>query len=179
MNYLFIKILMMKKIALLLSILMVSVIIAAQGSPIDKLFNKYSGNDGFTTVFVNQDMFEIISKMEKSEGDLEGDLGGVLGNIKQVRVLAQEDEEGNIRGINFMDELKGVEFNDYKELVKVRESDEEVLVLAREEGNKFAELLIIVSGDENVLVSVEGLFSIADLGSLSKLEGLEKLEVLE
>ena len=170
---------MMKKIALLLSILMVSVIIAAQGSPIDKLFNKYSGNDGFTTVFVNQDMFEIISKMEKSEGDLEGDLGGVLGNIKQVRVLAQEDEEGNIRGINFMDELKGVEFNDYKELVKVRESDEEVLVLAREEGNKFAELLIIVSGDENVLVSVEGLFSIADLGSLSKLEGLEKLEVLE
>ena len=95
---------MMKKIALLLSILMVTVIIAAQGSPIDKLFNKYSGNDGFTTVLVNQDMFEIISKMEKSEGDIEGDIGGVMGNIKKVRVLAQEDEEGNTKGINFMDE---------------------------------------------------------------------------
>ena len=169
----------MKKIALLLSILMVSVIIAAQGSPIDKLFNKYSGNDGFTTVLVNQDMFEIISKMEKAEGDFEGDIGGVMGNIKKVRVLAQEDGEGNTQGINFMDELKGMEFNDYKELVKVKESDEEVLILAREEGNKFAELLIIVSGDDNVLVSVEGLFSMADLGSLSKLEGLENLDVLK
>jgi hypothetical protein len=170
---------MMKKIALLLSILMVSVIVAAQGSPIDKLFNKYSGNDGFTTVLVNQDMFEIFSKMEKAEGDIEGDIGGVMGNIKKVRVLAQEDEEGNTKGINFMDELNGMDFNEYKELIKVRESDEEVLILAREEGNKFAELLIIVSGDDNVLVSVEGLFSMSDLGSLSKLEGLENLDVLE
>ena len=169
----------MKKIALFTVIMMVPVFLAAQSSPIDKLFKKYYGHEGFTTVLVNQEMFEVISKMEKSEGELEGELGGVLGKIKRVRVLAQEDEGEMAEGINFMDELEGVEFDEYQELVVVKEAKEEVLVLAREEDGKLAELLVIVSGDENVLVSIEGLFTMDDLESLSKLEALEGLGGLD
>jgi hypothetical protein len=121
-------------------------------------------------------MFEVISKMEQAEGELEGELGGSLGNIDRVRVIAQEDESGLTGSVNFMEELEGMDFNDYKELVMVKESDEEVLVLAREEGGKLAELLVLVSGEENVLVSVEGLFTMEDLESLGQLEGLEGME---
>jgi len=168
----------MKKIAFFVTVLMIPVLLSAQNSPIDKLFEKYYGHEGFTTVLVNQDMFKVMSKMEKSEGELEGDMGGLLGNIKRVRVLAQEEEGEEMEGINFMEELDGMEFNDYKDLVFVKESDEEVRVLAKEDGGKLAELLVIVSGDDNVLVSVEGRFSMDDLEALSALEGIEGLEEL-
>jgi hypothetical protein len=166
----------MKKIALLLSVMLLPLLAAAQNSPVDKLFDKYYGHEGFTTVLVNQEMFEVISKMEKEGGSIEGEMGGALGNIKRVRVLAQEKEADITGEINFMDELKGVSFKDYKELVVVKEADEEVLVLAREEGNKLAELLVLVGGKENVLVSIEGWFDMEDLESLSDLDGLDVLD---
>ena len=166
----------MKKIAFLLPLLVLPFMVNAQNSPIDELFEKYSGKEGFTTVLVTEDMFEVIANSEKK---LSGDLDGALGKIKRVRVIAQEDEVTLDEEINFMDEVRGVNFDDYKELVVVKESDQEVLILAKEEDGKLAELLVLVGGSENVLVSVEGRFTMEDLESLSDLEGLDALgEVL-
>ena len=162
----------MRKIAFLLPLLVLPLIANAQKSPIDELFEKYCGKDGFTTVLVNEEMFEVISNMEESKGEFEG----TLGKIKRIRVIAQDDEAEKIEGVNFMEELKGVKFGDYKELVVVKEADQEVLILAKEEGGKLAELLVLVGGEENVLVSIEGKFTMEDLESLSQLDGLEALE---
>ena len=160
----------MKKIALFIPILLVPLMLTAQQTPIDKLFNKYYGKDGFTTVLVTEEMFEVISNMENEKGDFEG----TLGKVQRVRVIAQEDE-ADVEGVNFMDELKGVEFDDYKELVVVKEADQEVLVLAKEEDGKIHELLVLVGGEDNVLVSVEGNFTMDDLEALGDLDGLDKL----
>ena len=162
----------MRKIAFLLPFLLLPLLVNAQKTPIDKLYDKYYGKEGFTTVLVNEEMFEVISNMETKEGEFEG----TLGKIKRIRVIAQDDEsEAKVEGVNFMEELKGVEFDDYKELVVVKESDQEVLVLAKEEDGKLIELLVLVGGEENVLVSIEGKFTMDDLGALSDLEGLEAL----
>lgn len=169
----------MKKIEILIIVLVVPVLLAAQNTPIDKLFEKYYGHEGFTTVLVNSEMFEVLSKLEKVEGEIEGEACDVFKNINRIRVLAQEDEGKEMEGINFMDELKGVDFGEYKELVVVKESDEEVLILAKEESDRIAEFLVIVSGDENVLVSIEGRFTMEDLSGLSELEGLDGLDGLE
>lgn len=161
----------MRKIALLIPVLLLPLMLTAQKTPIDKLFNKYYGKKGFTTVLVTQDMFEVISNMEKEKGDIEG----TLGKISRVRVIAQEDE-ADVEAVNFMEELKGVEFDDYKELVVVKEADQEVLVLAKEEDGKLRELLVLVGGEDNVLVSIEGKFTMGDLESLGDLDGLDVLD---
>jgi hypothetical protein len=169
---------MMKKIAFLLPLLMIPFLLNAQKSPVDKLFDKYYGKEGFTTVLVTEDMFEVVAKMEKSSGEMDG--MEILKKIKRVRVLAQEDDSLTGPDINFMEELKGMNFDEYKELVVVKESDEEVLVLAKEDNGKLAELLVLVSGKENVMVSVEGQFTMDDLEALGELEGLDALgEVLD
>ncbi len=162
----------MKKIALLLPLLVLPFLLNAQNSPVDKLFEKYYGKEGFTTVLVNEEMFEVIKNMEVDKGEFEGSLG----KIKRVRVIAQEDECEETAGVNFMEELKGVTFDEYKELVVVKESDEEVLILAKEVDGMLSELLILVGGEDNVLVSIEGRFTMEDLEALSHLEGLEALE---
>lgn len=162
----------MKKIAFLLPLLVLPFLVNAQKSPIDKLFDKYYGKEGFTSVLINEEAFEVIADLEKSEGEIDG----FLGKIKRVRVIAQEDKTEEIEGINFIEEVKGMEFSEYKELVVVKESDQEVLILAREENDKLAELLILVGGEDNVMVSIEGSFTMEDLKALSQIEELEGLE---
>ena len=163
----------MRKIAFLLPFLVLPILANAQKSPIDKLFDKYYGKEGFTTVLVNEEMFEVISNMESEKGELEG----TLGKIKRIRVIAQDDEgDKKVEGLNFMEELKGVEFDEYKELVVVKEANQEVLVLAKEEDGKLAELLVLVGGEENVLVSIEGKFTMEDLEALADLDGLDVLD---
>lgn len=161
----------MKKVALFIPVLLMPLLLTAQETPIDKLFKKYYGKEGFTTVLVTEDMFEVISNMEKEKGDVEASLG----KIKRVRVIAQDDTT-EMKGVNFMDELKGAQFDDYKELVMVKEADQEVLILAKEEDGKILELLVLVGGEENVLVSVEGKFTMEDLEALGDLDGLDKLD---
>ena len=161
----------MRKIAILLPFLILPLLVNAQKSPIDKLFEKYSGKEGFTTVLVTEEMFEVISHMEEEKGDI----AGKLGKIKRIRVIAQEDEYASNKKVNFMDELRGVDFDEYMELVVVKNSEQEVLVLAREEGGKLTELLVLVGGEENVLVSIEGKFTMEDLETLSDIGGLEAL----
>jgi hypothetical protein len=160
----------MKKIALIIPVLLVPLMLTAQTKSIDKLFKKYYGKEGFTTVLVTEDMFKVIANMEEEKGEIEG----TLGKIKRVRVIAQEDET-EVEAVNFMEELRGVEFDDYKELVVVREADQEVMVLAKEEDGRLRELLVLVGGEDNVLVSVEGNFTMKDLEALGDLEGLDEL----
>ena len=165
----------MKKIALIIPVLLVPLMLTAQTKSIDKLFKKYYGKEGFTTVLVTEDMFKVIANMEEEKGEIEG----TLGKIKRVRVIAQEDET-EVEAVNFMEELRGVEFDDYKELVVVREADQEVMVLAKEEDGRLRELLVLVGGEDNVLVSVEGNFTMKDLEALGELEGLDELgEILD
>ena len=163
----------MRKIAFLLPFLVLPMLVNAQKTPIDKLFDKYYGKEGFTTVLVNEEMFEVISNMETEKGEFKG----TLGKIKRIRVIAQDDKSGKkIEGVDFMEELKGVDFDEYKELVMVKEADQEVMVLAKEEAGKLLELLVLVGGKENVLVSIEGKFTMEDLEVLSDLDGLDILD---
>jgi hypothetical protein len=163
----------MRKIAFLLPILLLPLLVNAQKSPIDKLFDKYYGKDGFTTVLVTQDMFEVLS----GTGEFDGEFEATFGKIKRVRVIAMDDDsEVKVEGVNFMEELKGADFDDYKELVVVKDSEQEVLVLAKDDNGKLTELLVVVGGEDNVLVSVEGKFTMEDLEALSDLEGLDSLK---
>ena len=162
----------MKKLFLLAGAVLVPFILMGQNPAVDQLFNKYQGKDGFTTVYVNKDVFRMFSDSEEVERDMDKTLEKISG----IKILAQEDNE--ITGdLNFYDELKkNMDFSKYKELVVVKEKDQDVWIMARENNDRIAELLVIVGGDENVLVWVEGNFTFKDLSELSEIEGLEQLE---
>jgi len=165
----------MKKLSLIALTVIIPVVSMAQNAAIQKLFDKYQGNDGFTTVLVTQDAFKVISSMETEEGEIDSPLK----KIKNVRVLAQEDEV-DMKGLNFYDELKeDMDFNQYVELIVVKEKDQDVWVLAREDNGRLEELLVIVGGEENVLVWIEGSFTLEELSELSHLGGIDHLNILD
>jgi len=64
----------MKKISLILTLAIFPLLITAQNKAVDKLFDKYAGKDGFTTVFISKISksmhgcgLEHLEKLEEDE----------------------------------------------------------------------------------------------------------------
>ncbi len=164
----------MKKLFLIAGALIIPLIIMGQNPAVDRLFDQYQGKEGFTTVYINKDIFRMISENK----DVKEDMNKTLDKISGIKILAQEDE-GQTGNLNFYDELKkNMDFSKYKELVVVKEKDQDVWIVARENNDRIAELLIIVGGEDNVLVWIEGNFTFEDLSELSDIDGLDKLDLI-
>jgi hypothetical protein len=168
----------MRKIILMVAIIALPVIAIAQGSPVDRLFDKYSGRDGYTSVFISKYMFNLFSNLEKGDKDLEE----VLGRLTGIRILASE--KPNQAGVNFFNEiLKDLPAGEYQELMVVREKDQDFKFLIREKDGLISELLMVAGGtSNNALISIQGnidLHTISRLSRSMKIEGLDKLDNID
>ena len=71
----------------------------------------------------------------------------------------------------------------YKELMVVKEKDQDVKFLINEKDGKIIELLLIAGGkDENALISIQGNIDLKNISKLSKsmkIEGLEHLNDID
>jgi len=149
-----------------------------QQSPVDRVFDKYAGQEGYTTVYISSYMFNLMSKLESDDPEY-NEFKKATSGISSIKILTQEG-----KGTAFAKELVSMlPRNEYKEMMVVKEEGEEVLFLAKEEGERISEFLLIVSGSgEDVLIAIQGdidLESISKLASGLDMPGLENLEDLE
>ncbi|MFC2116899.1 DUF4252 domain-containing protein [Bacteroidota bacterium] len=79
--------------------------------------------------------------------------------------------------------MKDLPKNEYQELMVVKDSESDIVFLAREEQGVIVELLLIVGGeDDNALIAITGEIDLATISNLSKtmdIEGMDELEKLE
>jgi hypothetical protein len=155
----------MKRVALFLLALAVPALMMAQNDAIDKLINKYKGQDGVTVVNVGPELFQMIKGMNIEDLD-EEDLP--LDKISSVRILTIEDNEA-LANVNFYDELKNnYDVSDLQEVITVNDGGEVVRMWMRNEGGNVQEFLLIVGGDDNVLIHITGDFNMSDLAGLTE-----------
>lgn len=162
----------MKKLVFIL-ICLIPLIGMAQKSPVDKLFEKYANKKGLTTVNISGALLSFASKIDN--GSAESDL---LSGLEGVRILAVDDDELN-RSLDFYKELEADGFfknHDYEVLMEVTEANEVVRFFARDAGGgKFSELLLVVGGDDNALISIRG---IIDPENVGKITGALDIDIL-
>lgn len=155
----------MKKLVLILAMLLPMAVLA-QKTPVDKLFEKYANQKGFTTVNISGKLLGFASQIETGDKATSNMLSGLSG----IRVLTVENEELN-KTINFYEELEKDGFfknNGYEVLMEVTEPDEVVRFLAKDAGNgKISDLLLIVGGDDNALISISGIINPEDIGKIT------------
>ncbi|HCC69562.1 MAG TPA: hypothetical protein DEQ09_00180 [Bacteroidales bacterium] len=163
----------MKRSILVLGIFLMSISVFAQRNPIDSFFEKYSGKDGITTVFISSKMFSMMAGIDLDDEELED----VLNNLKSIRILTVEDSTLN-KTLNFYKELeKDLNLNDYEELMVVKESGKDLKFLVKEKGKRIDELLMIGGGPgQNVLISIKGDLDLQNITSISKTMGIEELQ---
>ena len=139
----------MKKITGIIAIAFLSTTLFAQKS-IDALFEKYGGKDGFVTVTINGNLLKLAAALDEDEDS------DIPKNITSIRILAEDDEsEGKVE--NFYDlVIKDIDISKYEEFMRIKESNQDVRMLVRTEGDKFSEFLLIVGGDDNALIQIKG-----------------------
>jgi hypothetical protein len=155
----------MKRVILIILTVAFPTLMMAQNSAVEKLFNKYKGKEGVTTVQISPELFQMVKAMdieEIKEHDIPMD------KISSVKILTIEDDEG-FEGVNFYDEIKGdLNVNDFKEVMTVDDGGETVRMWMKVNDKVLSEFLLIVGGDENVLIYITGDFNMNDLQGLAE-----------
>jgi len=150
-----------------------------QKSAVDKVFDKYSGKEGYTTVYISSFMFNMLNSLETDDPEFD-EFKKATAGIKSIKILTQEGGNSVAFGAELLEMLPRSE---YQEMMVVKDQDEDVLFLAREEGGKITEFLLIVSGGgEDVLIAIQGdidLESISSIASGLDMPGFENLEDIE
>lgn len=146
----------------------------SQNDAITKYFNKYVEDTSFTVVYISPKMFEMVSKLTENEVDPE--VQQVIKDLKGLRVLVKESD-----GTKYYNEAtKTLNIKSYDELMTVRDGNQNVRFVIKDNGNFIEELLLLVgSPDEFVMISFIGkidLDKIAKLAKSADIEGLEHLE---
>lgn len=168
----------MRKITFLLLLVTIPLLAFGQSDAIDKLFEKYGEKDGYTTVYIHKNLFKMAAQMDLDDPEV----NDLVGNLTRIRILATDDDWEGGEKVDFMEELKDYPFDDFDELMTVKESETSVKFLSKEIDGKISHLLLIVGGeDDNAVISIEGLIDLATIGKLAgtmKGSGLEHLEEL-
>jgi hypothetical protein len=150
----------------------------AQQSPVDKLFDKYSGREGYTSVFISKHLFSLFAQIDMEDKEFEE----LLGKLTGIKILSAEGTAQS--GVNFYNEiLKELPLREYTELMVVKEKGQDFKFLIREKNGKILELLMISGGiNNNALISIQGDINMKNISNLSKsmnIQGFENLEKID
>jgi hypothetical protein len=147
------------------TLVFIAAAISANGQrSVDDLFNKYADNDGFVTITISGNLLKFVRSLDDDDED--GDTHSWPANITEIRILAQEKDNPKVD--NFYDiALRGINRNQYEEFMRVRESDQDLIMLVKTDGNRFRELLLIAGGEDNVLIQIKGSITMGEARKLS------------
>lgn len=156
----------MKRVIFLFAVVALPALMIAQNSAVDKLFNKYKGREGVTTVQISPELFRVLKGMEIDEienADIPFD------KVSSVKILTIDDGDA-FEGLNFYDEIKGeLKTDDFAEVLTVDDGGETVRMWMKADKAIVSEFLLIVGGDDdNVLVYITGAFNMNDLEGLAE-----------
>ena len=155
----------MKKVVLFILIVAFPAFIMAQNSAVDKLFAKYQGKKGITTVSISPELFKMVNALGIEEIE---DQDFPLDKVASVKILTIEDEEG-YEDVNFYEEIKNdLNVDDFEEVMTVNDGGEMVRMWMKVDKNAVSEFLLIVGGDDNVLIYITGDFNMKDMEEIAE-----------
>jgi len=155
----------MKNVFLFILTMAFPAYLMAQNSAVDKLFNKYKGKEGVTTVQISPELFQVVKAMEIQDIE-EHDIP--FEKIASVKILTIEDEEA-WKDVNFYDEIKrDLDVSNFAEVMTVDDGGETVRMWMKADNAVVSEFLLIVGGDDNVLIYITGNFNMKDLEGLAE-----------
>ena len=155
----------MKRLFTIAILALFTLTISAQ-STIDKLFNKYQGKDGFTTVTVNGNLLKLFADLDDDE-EQDEDIMKYADKFTSIRILAQEDDDVEVG--NFYDYvIDEVNRGGYEEMVTINSEGSDVKIMVRAEGKVFKEFLLIAGGSDNAIIQIKGSLTMKEVKDMAK-----------
>ena len=153
-------------------------------SIMDKMYDKYSGTEGFTSVYISKYMFDMFRSDETGAGSKEDDMEKLITKLDGIKILVTDDDPATQAPVDLYKEImKVLPSSQYKEVMVVKEKDQDIKFYAKEVNSKVTELLLVIGGkDESALISIQGDIDMKNISKLAKsmnIEGMENLEKME
>lgn len=146
---------------------------------IDGLYDKYADQDGFTSININPEMFQLISSMDMNDSSEQAkEAQNAMKELTGLKMLVYEPKDGQTNE-EFMKDVKDLtKIKGYSEMMSVKDGDEMVKFLAKNgKDGKIPEMLMIVYEDNEVVVmSMTGDMSLETFTEISKSLGMKELE---
>lgn len=181
---------LMKKLSLtfFVAALMVFTLELAAQSRMDKLIEKYAGQDGFTTMSINKELIQTFMQMAPPESADSSvtELRKMMEQITAVKIINFKFDSATIvKAVSVYNDLAGLfPAPGFKELMTINEGRKNVRFLSQQESNgKISEVVMLMKDKTEVMaLSVTGNIDLATIGKLGKgmkikgMEGLERLQ---
>jgi len=163
----------MKKIIAAIAVILFPMMLYAQSSPLEKLFNKYNGREGYTTVSINQGMFDLFSSIANDKDDK--DFKDITSKLTAFRILTCE---AKVCDDLYKEACTYFTAPEYQDLMTVNDGDESVRFLVHKHGDRISELVMAVGGKEPCIMWLQGDIDLKQISKLSKsmnIGGIDKL----
>jgi hypothetical protein len=156
-------------------------------SPIDKIFEKYAGAEGFTSVNVSKEMFQMFGQMMNDAKDTSAmEMKKMMDLLNGLKLLTYSiDSTQMVKAVAVYNEFAGLfPASTYKELMTVNEGRENFRFLTRQDASgKIQEMVMLMKGKHEVMVlSLTGIIDLSGISKLSKgmnIHGMENLEKMK
>ncbi len=147
----------------------------AQGDAISNFFSNYMEDDDFTSIYVDNKLFSMISKLDLEDSE-DQEAIDMLKDIKGLRILTSENRPMEL----YREAMSKFNTSNYESLMSVKSKGENVRFWIRENNNVIDELLLLVGGkDDFVLLSFLGKIDLNKIQKLSNkidVKGAEHLK---
>jgi len=160
-------------------------LMCAQGT-LDKVFEKYAGQERFTTVNVSKEMFQMFGQMIEQKDTSMTELKEVMNLLTGLKVITYTiDASDYAKAVSIYNEFTGLyPAKDYKELLTVNEGRENFRFLTKQDASgKISEMVMLGKGKDEVMVlSLTGIIDLSKIQCLSRgigvkgMEGLKKIK---
>ena len=172
----------LKLTLIIAAFLAISSLVKAQSS-FDKFYEKYATQEGYTSVNISKDLFQMFASMGDQKDTGAREMKKVMSQLNGLKVLScKPDSLKPGKATAFFNEAAAI-FNNpaYKELMTVNDGGSNVRFLTKQDGNgKITEMVMMAKGkDEMVVLDITGLIDLATISQLSRslnIHGMENLQ---
>jgi hypothetical protein len=169
-------------LAILITIPLISL---GQTHTIDKLYEKYAGKEGFTSINISSEMFKLAASLgAASDPSSKNEINDIVNQIKGMKILIYNQAMDGLDREAFKKELRqSIQTKDFSELMSISEQHSNVKFLTKSgTDSKIRELVMVAEdGKEIVVMSFTGLIDLETIGKISKtmnMQGMDKLDKL-
>ncbi len=167
---------MIRKLSLMM-MLCFPLLLRAQSGPVDVLFDKYNGKDGYTTVVLTKSMFELFSAMSDDKSDQ--DFKDITKRLTGIRILSCECKGGAKASLDFYrDVTRVVAAPQYQDLMVINDGGDQVKFVIRKQGDRISELVMMAAGSDACLISLQGDIDLKQVSKLSRSMNIKGMEHL-
>ena len=164
----------MKRISILAVLFLMTVGLNAQ-SLVSTAFSDYEQNENYTRVSISKKMFSLIAGLDTEDPE-EKELINTVSKIDGLKIIVADSSENP--DAMYKEAMSRVPKR-FEELMTVDDKTEKIVFMIDEKDGKVAELIMILKGDEFVLLDLYGEIDLNKIAQVSKQMNIEHMEKLE